>query len=349
MENKEKTERQSRVLYFDILNICGCICVVAMHSNYVVWEFSYARYWITSMLIEVSFFWAVPVFFMLSGATLMDYRDRYSTKDFFKKRLKRVGIPFLVWSVVGLWFYKLRGFPVESFTQALDLIVNCKSMDIYWFFPSIIAVYAGMPVISLIDKKKRIPIFIYVAIYTLIVQGILPILFGLMGISFNNTFNMPIAGCMIWAIAGYLFSHVDFSKKQRIFIYLLGAVGWLTRYIGCIVFSYKQGGIADIFNGYYKFPGIFLAVAVFIWFRYHSWEYLEENERIVKIIQLLSRASLGIYLVHRYFITIALHYLTRISPYSWEWRVFGTIGVYFASLFVVIILKRIPVLRKIVP
>ncbi len=34
-------------------------------------------------MLEVSFYWAVPVFFMLTGVTLLDYRKRYSTKVFY--------------------------------------------------------------------------------------------------------------------------------------------------------------------------------------------------------------------------------------------------------------------------
>lgn len=39
---------------------------------------------------------------MLSGATLMVYRTRYSTATFFRKRLIKVVIPWIFWSLVIL-------------------------------------------------------------------------------------------------------------------------------------------------------------------------------------------------------------------------------------------------------
>lgn len=52
------------------------------------------------LAIEVLFYWAVPIFFMLTGATLMRYRERYDTKTFLLKRFQRTVIPFLAWSTI---------------------------------------------------------------------------------------------------------------------------------------------------------------------------------------------------------------------------------------------------------
>lgn len=43
---------------------------------------------------------------MISGATLMNYREKYSTKEFLKRRFLRAGVPFLLWSGVML-IYKI--------------------------------------------------------------------------------------------------------------------------------------------------------------------------------------------------------------------------------------------------
>ena len=70
-----------RIFYFDLLNIVACIAVIALHCNGIVHMYSEARCWKTSLIVETVAYWAVPVFFMLTGATLMDYRKRYSTKE----------------------------------------------------------------------------------------------------------------------------------------------------------------------------------------------------------------------------------------------------------------------------
>lgn len=75
-----------KIVYFDFLNITACLCVLGMHCNGIVHNFDGSVAWKQSMAVETLGYWAVPVFFMLSGATLMNYRKRYSTKEFFKKR-----------------------------------------------------------------------------------------------------------------------------------------------------------------------------------------------------------------------------------------------------------------------
>ena len=56
-----------RIEFIDYLNIFCCLSVIALHCNGCFWNFSYERYWITSVFIECIFYFAVPVFFMISG------------------------------------------------------------------------------------------------------------------------------------------------------------------------------------------------------------------------------------------------------------------------------------------
>lgn len=124
---------------FDLLNIAACISVVILHVNGAIWDFSYGRYWVTSLILECAFYWAVPVFFMLSGATLVDYRERYNTKAFFIHRFSKTLPPFLFWSVVSVFWavYSQHSLPVDMLTDWrawIDIIFNTKAMSIYWFF-----------------------------------------------------------------------------------------------------------------------------------------------------------------------------------------------------------------------
>ena len=81
--------QKKRVLYFDVLNILACIAVISLHHNGVVHTYSNSWTWKTALIVETGAYWAVPVFLMLSGATLMNYRENYDTVTFFKKRFSR--------------------------------------------------------------------------------------------------------------------------------------------------------------------------------------------------------------------------------------------------------------------
>ena len=39
---------------------------------------------------------------MISGATLFDYRERYQTGAYFKKRFLKTGLPFITWTLINL-------------------------------------------------------------------------------------------------------------------------------------------------------------------------------------------------------------------------------------------------------
>ena len=99
--------------YLSFLSVVACLAVVFLHTNGCFWNFSATgRYWLTANIIESVFYFAVPVFFMISGATLIDYSERYSTTVFFKKRILKTVIPFVIVPVcIGVTML-LRKIPV---------------------------------------------------------------------------------------------------------------------------------------------------------------------------------------------------------------------------------------------
>ena len=95
MENSINN-RNNSIVYISVMNVIAAISVVILHANVSFWLDKSKPYWAVSNVIESVFYFAVPVFFMLSGATLIDYQDRYSTKDFFKKRFNSCCNIFIV-------------------------------------------------------------------------------------------------------------------------------------------------------------------------------------------------------------------------------------------------------------
>lgn len=83
---KENT-KLSRMIYVDVLNILAIISVIALHCNGIVHTYAPGRAWKTSLIVETVFFWAVPVFLMISGATLMNYRKNMIQKHFLRRDL----------------------------------------------------------------------------------------------------------------------------------------------------------------------------------------------------------------------------------------------------------------------
>lgn len=89
-----------RVLYYDLLNIAATVAVVYLHCNGIVHTYSDGVEWSTALIVEVLFYWAVPVFFMLTGAKTLGYRAKRDTESFLFGRFVRIFAPFLFWSAV---------------------------------------------------------------------------------------------------------------------------------------------------------------------------------------------------------------------------------------------------------
>ena len=88
--------------YITSLSVFSAFAVISLHTNGVFWDFSTRHYWLTANIIECFYYFAVPVFFMVSGATLIDFRDRYNLKSYFYKRFHKTVVPFIFWSFMGL-------------------------------------------------------------------------------------------------------------------------------------------------------------------------------------------------------------------------------------------------------
>ena len=132
-----------RVLYFDVLNVVAGFGVVAMHFNGLAHTFSPTLDWLQAFAVNCLFYWAVPIFLMLTGATLMDYRDRYDTRTFLVRRTGRVLAPFVTWSLIALAWKVMTGqmaAPVGP-RSLVDLVLNARIMDVYWFFIPLLAIY----------------------------------------------------------------------------------------------------------------------------------------------------------------------------------------------------------------
>lgn len=341
--------KSKRHIYLDILNIGACLCVLFMHCNGIAHTYTNTRAWKESMVVETLAYWAVPIFFMISGATLMRYREKYDTRTFFKKRLVKTVVPFLIWSVIMLLFKSLND--IQHFKLSpmslIDIIMNNRAEQIYWFFIPLFMIYLSIPVLSLLKDNKRA--LVYMVGIAFITYGLYPVACRLLHIPPNASVMFPlVGGYLLYPLLGYLLADTELARKKRILLYLLGAAGILIRYIPTVVWSVKSGQLNQTFWGYLDFPCILLAVAVFVAAKQLPWEKVFGGSWAQKIIRALSSASFGVYLLHM----IVFYYLqeyTGLLPTSYIWRFGIPFVLYAICVIVVLLLKKIPVVKYIVP
>ena len=171
--------------YISVLNAVSAIAVVMLHTNGCFWNFSRERYWITANMIGSVLYFAVPVFFMISGATLIDYKKRYNTKTFFQKRIRKTVIPFIAWSFIGIIFCisKFGGNSIEIsqvFPPNLHFIFSgilyTSIISFYWFFIPLFGIYLSLPLFASVEESEKKTVFIYLVILGFILNNLLPFL-----------------------------------------------------------------------------------------------------------------------------------------------------------------------------
>jgi surface polysaccharide O-acyltransferase-like enzyme len=329
------------------------ISVIAMHVNVCFWTFSYENYWRDSVIIETMFYWAVPIFFMVSGAMLIDYRERYGTKEYFKKRVLKTFIPFLIWSLISIVYRVCIGamqFSIFEPKNLFNAILNSQGLTVYWFFMPLFAVYFGIPILGLIPKEKRKRVYSYMAVMAFLTVSFLPISCSVLNIAFPDNLKFPAAGgYFIFILLGYLLVHeYKFSGLQRIGIYAIGLLGWFIRYYTVLHWSLADGKINNTMGEYINFPTVLFGVAVFVFVKDDLSRLFIFKKISPKFLRALSSASFGVYLIHYYFVE-QVPLIMGFDIRSVLWRTAGVLIIYIICVIIVLIIQKIPVLRRLVP
>lgn len=344
--------QEKRILYFDLLNICACFGVVAMHFNGLVHAYSKTWAWRQALAVDCAFYWAVPVFFMLTGATLIEYKKKYNTKTFFIKRMQRVLLPFLVWSFIALvWKVATAQInPPVGPRSLIDLVFNTKIIDIYWFFIPLFMIYLCIPVLSSItfmSSSKKV--LWYESIAGAVFNIVLPFFFSVVGITWNGLASFPlVSGYLIYVILGYLLKNQELDKRHRLIIYIMGFVGLLVRYFYTLLSSDAQGELDTAMGGYLNAPCFFESIAVFIFAKNVPWGRIFRTESSKRALSRVAGCSFGIYLIHMIVFWYGLRF-TGLNGGDIEWRLIGPFAAYFLCLLIVLVGKRLPIIKRLFP
>lgn len=339
--------------YIDILAVLSCLAVVFLHSNGVFWSFEKSRWWIYADVIESACTFAVPVFFMLTGATLLDYKKKYSTEEFFAKRINKILIPFIFWSIVGIAMRFINGsVDAGIFTplNILDSVINTKANGgTYWIFICLFTTYLTVPVFTLIPDENKKETFLYIISGFVLLNVTLPLISSLTGyvIPWNIGFIMPMgANYVIYLLIGYCIDRYDIKKNSRIFIYILGLFGLLLQMLGTLYLSFRDNSLNETFKSYMGLPCILYSTALFLFFR--NLQASGIRTVLYNGASVFRKQVLGIYLLHYFVMAVVRRFIT-FNDQNVKYRILLGLVAFFTSWIIVKIGQKIPVLKKLLP
>lgn len=339
--------KKKRYLYIDILNCLAIFSVLMLHSSQIG-HFGKPAAHITILgnVIQCIFIPAVYIFFMNSGAMLLNYRSRQTTETFIKKRTKRVIVPFLVWSVLYyLYDIKWTAFPGPIFRVRpgiKDFIYAFATNNInnlFWFFYAIIAIYLTLPILSLVAEQHKQYLW-YVVVISFLLNDFTQWLGNTLNTNLNNKYlNSQLLNFLAYAILGYLIKENFFTKKQENMLIGAGLIVLILTIMGTLTLGKIR--IIGSFG-----PMLYSVAIVLIVKRITEQHHF--SDRTSKLFQMAASSSLGMYILHVLFYRV----FTKVFHLGWTSLVYilvMPVVVYLIGTPLIYLVRKNKYIRMILP
>jgi surface polysaccharide O-acyltransferase-like enzyme len=252
--------------------------------------------WLVADFFNAIVRFAVPVFVMISGALLLN--REYEIGDFLKKRLVRVVVPFLFWSLVYVWYSWYN----EDITFTDDVWGNIKlvlhllkvgSSYHLWYVYMLIGLYFFIPIIGkFVRHASEKEILYFLAVWFAVLLITQPYL-----MRYNPSVDMHyFAGFTGYLVLGHYLAFKDFKVKHlRLRMIVLFVLSILSIGIGSrlIVTSHQWSG--TMFFEPLNPLVVLLAGSGFMFFKLSSPKL---SPMIVRIRDFAGGFNYGIYLAH---------------------------------------------------
>lgn len=252
-----------RIYYYDVLNVLSCLSVIALHCNGYVHRFDTDdAWWGMHVFFEVAFYNAVPIFFMLSGATLLGYHRKYDTRTFFRRRFRKAVLPFLAFTVLFYAFYALTAsHPDLSLTTIAQNLFSARIPHTnFWFFIPLFLLYAFMPFLSVMAEHLTERQLFALIVLLVFIQGVVEPGIALVDVQWK----LPMGGYVAYILLGYYLSRTHWENNTRVLTALCIAALVLMslRYVGIFLSSARHSALWSYLSlyGYVASAAIFLLV-----------------------------------------------------------------------------------------
>ena len=333
-----------RIVYIDFIRVLAMFLVVLAHAcasrlehgvGSVDWNVAHSLVIITEI--------AVPLFFMISGSTILNSPKTRSIRYLFKHRLPKILVPFIIWSIITAYFARqIDGtYTYHSFMQSILSMYHQPVIIAYWFVYPLISLYLLSPLLkAMVDSLSSTGLnylLILWFVFMMIIPAVIPVLPSDIRVYFKaySMSKIVFSSYLGYFLLGYKLSQEKHRKTNWIVGILLILILFTVNIEIGLIDNKSLWKILNIFSiGSVPFiAGLIFVVLRSFENKYHHW--------FSKLIEILAPLTYGVYLVHGLVINLVE-----------QW--FGT-RVYFTnflltsliSLVVIFILSNIPLIRKI--
>lgn len=342
-------EKESRKLYVDLLKILAIILVIFIHtgdSGFFAYQKQgnvYLR--ILELCIMVYSKTAVPLFFMCSGILLLGKTE--SVKEILKKRVCKYLIVIIVFTILYYIVLSVQDGGQININWILRTMYSSTTFSFsgaYWFLYAYVTFLLMLPVLRVIAQQMKPDGWMYLLSLYTVFGGGLQIFEKCMGLE-EAAISVPFISyqSIFYPLCGYMLEknwNVIKRKKTVLLAGGLAAVSLITN-VSMTLLAFQQGETSKtyylLFSAYMTFF-TYLAVRKFCEKIQHRF-----GNTLKKVICQISEYTFGMYLLHGYVLMI-MNQLLKENRYYEAW--IKVVCAFVISLFVTAILRKIPVINK---
>lgn len=374
-----KTLEREQIAWIDLLRVAACFLVVVSHAcDPFVGQLDNNRYEFLSGAMIGSFVRpCVPLFVMMSGVLLLPIN--MDMLSFYKKRTKRLLIPFVFWSIMlpVLYFvYVNSGIEMTSpniITEDYTLSLTLKKFYTFifnfnydtiplWYVYMLIGLYLFIPIISAWLRqatKREIQYFLGIWIVSMFIpylQLVAPVLgytgnggnMGLWGVCDWNPYGMLyyFSGFLGYIVLAYYLMkyplHWSWKRTLSVAIPLL-LTGYGITAGGFVLMQHYHPGSYPHLEIVWFFSGINVFLMTFSMFIIMKKIKIKSSPLLTKAASL----TFGVYLCHFVFVQMGYDFIYPNMPVPPFVKIFLiAIFAFAVSLFITWLLSLTKITRK---
>ena len=359
-------EKRQKSLYLEIMRIFACFFVIFNHTeHYGFFLFSQRPVggiqFFVYMFISIFCKFAVPLFFAISGALLLVKEE--PLKVLWRKRILKMVVILTVFSFV----YYLYGVYLNEWSFNLSefffKLYSDKWNYSYWYLYAYLSFLIAIPFLRVLVKNLDDKYFYYMFGLAIFFRGILPCInYYFLGNTqiMNSNLNVDwLCGrAVLYPCLGYFLEHRFDPAKQKRAVIAVCAADFAGILISCFMTYYRVLRTGECLEKQSQmFHESFVLIncaAVFMVIKYIV-ERICLPERLEKLILSLGSCIFGIYLLHIIILKRwkLLYYLQDFFRNQCGMnQMLGSFLICLLTMLIgyimTLILKRIPVIRKLV-
>jgi surface polysaccharide O-acyltransferase-like enzyme len=341
----------------DLIRCTAIVLIILVHTSGFPYQFYNPNIsgidianWFGTNVYDAIGMLGLPLFVMLSGALLLT-RDKADEplRVFYKKRLDRIAVPFIFWTIVYFIFsFTVIGKPLSLYNVAQGLLGG--SYYHLWYLYVLMGLYAVTPIMRVLVKHLNRRLFSYLLILWFAGTVITPFIHTFTTFNFNPVMFVFFDWIGYFLLGIYLLS-AHFSRKTGITIAVLGLLGTV---VGDWVVTGTAGQqFTGYFHNYMSATTIVASAAVFILLLSATPTRLQSQGKISRVMHWVSQNTMGIYLIHIIVLVALTYRVFGIFLNSLTYLPLIDVPIYTALVFVisavlVFALKKIPYVKKLI-